>query len=126
MDYDTRQKRDIDRFFQENKERAFSTEEIARLLPDIAQSTLYRILGKLIKEGRIRKCPSSSRLIQYQYIDKEHCPNHMHIKCVRCGRIEHISEDDSARIEKLIKSDLGFDVSNTSTLEGLCKECSRK
>ncbi len=126
MKYETLPKKQIVSFFIENRERAFSVEELEAALSSIPQSTLYRVLGKLVEDGCIKKCPSSSRSVLYQYSDKENCPHHMHIRCLKCGKIEHLSDEDSARIERLIKGNLDFEVSNSSMLEGLCKECKRR
>lgn len=126
MSYDTHQKHRLESIFHDNSAKSFTVDEIKILAPDVPQSTIYRLLGKLVEEGLVRKCPSSSRSMEYQYADRIHCPRHMHIKCLRCGRIEHISDKDSEKIERLLKNDLDFDVLNTSMLEGICKECASK
>lgn len=122
MKYDTVKKKRLLSFFSNNKDKSFSVHMLESSLPDIAISTLYRLLDGLCQDGEIKRCSSSGRSVLYQYNDKK-CPHHMHIRCTSCGRIEHLSSEDSEKIDSLIKSKLDFNVSNNSTLEGICKEC---
>lgn len=125
MKYDTNQRKEVLAFFSNNKSSCFSAQEIGEALPSVAQSTLYRLLSSLVDEGALKKCPTSKRQALYQYSGKE-CPGHMHIRCTRCGRIEHISEKDSEKIESLLQSKLDFNVLASSTLDGICSECREK
>lgn len=123
--YDTIHRKEVLTFFSDHKSNSFSVEDVESNLSGIATSTLYRVISKLVDEGCLKKCQSASRKCLYQYNDKEHCPYHMHIRCTNCGKVEHLSDDDSEKIRSLIERNLNFSVSNSTTLEGLCKECRR-
>ena len=123
--YDTLHRKEVLSFFIEHECNSFSVDDIESYLPDIAKSTLYRVIGKLVDEGCLKKCQSSSRTCLYQYNDKDRCPYHMHIRCTRCGKVEHLSDIDSNAIKSLVEKDLNFSVSNSTTLEGLCRECQK-
>lgn len=126
MKYDTSQKKELLAIFTNNKDKAFSAEELASLLPNMAQSSLYRVLSKMVESGSVRKLPSENRICLYQYSDSDQCPHHMHIRCIKCGSVEHLSNDASEKIKQLIKTEDGFYVSVSSTLEGLCSKCQGK
>lgn len=121
--YDTVHRKEVLSFFVEHGCNSYSVEDVERNLTNIAKSTLYRIINTLVEEEYLKKCQSSSRTCLYQYNDKAHCPYHMHIRCTKCGKVEHLSDIDSRAIRLLVEKDLDFSVSNSTTLEGLCKEC---
>lgn len=123
--YNTHQRNELIGFFEKNKDRSFTSEEAASSLSHIPQSTLYRLLGKLKEEGVITENGREGRCVLYRYQGTE-CPEHMHIRCKECGRTEHLDEETTREIEKLVASDSGFQALNSTIFEGICSECRRK
>lgn len=120
--YNTRQRAAIVSFFLSNQERSCTPEDIAAALPDVPQSTVYRIISQLSFDGTIRRSGTDGRKNLYQYQGKE-CPGHMHIRCRNCGRIEHLDPQTTRSIESLVENASGFMALDTTVFEGLCSEC---
>ena len=84
-------------------------------------TTIYRYLDKLAGEQRIMKyvADKGERAV-FQYVDEgRHCREHLHLKCVQCGRIYHLEE-----ISHHIEESHGFTLQcKNSILYGVCKEC---
>ena len=61
----------------------------------------------------------------YQYVEHGHkCDSHLHLKCVRCGRIIHLECGFMDEISEHIYKDHGFELQcKNSILYGICKEC---
>lgn len=125
MNYATKGKNRVISFFLSQPQRSFSTDEIESALSDIPESTLYRILSSLAKEGVITRVSNRERQYKYQYQDGGHCMEHMHLRCVSCGRIEHLDEKATKDIER-IAEESGFTARNTTYIEGICRDCREK
>lgn len=123
MKYNTHRKQELLALFSNNPDKAFRVDDILSLLEDMSQSTLYRLVSSLYEEGFLRKIDSDDRATHYQYCDREHCSQHLHIKCKSCGQVEHLDEKTSAKIIKLVSSESGFSTLNSSMLEGVCSSC---
>lgn len=123
MKYNTRNKKELISLFASNSERAYSAEDILALLPDMSQSTLYRLISSLYEEGLLRKVESEGRSCCYQYRNEESCGTHMHIRCKSCGQIEHLDEDTSDKIKSLISTGIGFEALSSTMLDGICSTC---
>ena len=94
-------------------------------MPSIPRSTLYRLLSQLSAEGIIRQETGVDRTSLYRHLGSG-CPEHMHIRCRECGKTEHLDEETTKLIEKLVASDSGFEALNSTIFEGICEECRRK
>ncbi|MBQ0071268.1 MAG: transcriptional repressor [Spirochaetales bacterium] len=126
MNYSTLPKREVMDFFALHKNSSFTSEEVSEALPDIGKSSVYRIVPKLVEDGCLRKVGSRGRSALYQFQDKVHCPHHMHVKCSVCGRTQHLDEETSRKIEKMVESTMGFKAFNSTVLDGICEECRAK
>ncbi len=126
MSYSTVHRNEIISFFQTHKEEVFSPDDIASALPDIPSSTIYRLLGKLREEGLLERVSCIDRKTGYRYADPVSCPHHLHLHCQRCGHIEHLSEEESEEIARILEKSADFMPSMSSSLEGLCRECRSK
>lgn len=86
-------------------------------------STVYRQLDKLVKNGSIRKFSSSAgESACYQEINTN-C-DHFHLRCVKCGKLEHLSCTVLASISQHVELDHGFKIDPSKTVfYGVCKEC---
>ena len=63
----------------------------------------------------------------YRYLDKlagEHCREHLHLKCVRCGRIYHLDCHFMDEVRAHLMAEHGFTLQcEGSVLYGLCRSC---
>jgi len=126
MQYNTESRIAILAFLKKNKERAFSANEIAGApeLSLIGKSTVFRRLASLSREGDIRRISDGeSRRVTYQYIDKEHCLGHLHLKCSSCGRLFHLDGELSEGFCRAILTSKHFRIDTSALLGGVCELC---
>ena len=133
--YNTQQKKELMDFLKKHPERAYTIDDIAEGMktdPDFAnppgKSTIYRLMPGLAEENLV-KCFSGGRgtKASYQIIGGESCHFHIHLKCTGCGRLLHMSDEDSRFIaDSLMRAD-GFRLDmGRATLFGLCRSCDEK
>ncbi len=93
----------------------------------IGTSTVYRLMGQLAKEGRVRRfMVGSDRRVYYQYVAEPACHSHLHLKCVGCGGLFHVSGALSELIEQQVKALHRFRLDEgASLLFGTCNACQR-
>lgn len=126
MQYNTESRKKILAFIKKSPERSFTAEEIvsSEELSSVAKSTVFRRLAQLTREGEIRRInDTTSRKVTYQYIDKEKCSEHIHLKCNTCGKLFHIDGLVSQIIEKNILESGGFRLDSATLLIGTCRSC---
>ena len=143
--YQTPARRALTDFFASHPDRHFTAEQICTLLCDtddriaqggrrgefIGKSTVYRQLSRLCAEGRLRRfedvAPDGSAVHVYQYLPEQGCAAHFHLKCLACGRVEHLECDQTDALLAHIRADHGFAVDcGSSILYGLCAKCGGK
>ena len=88
----------------------------------IALATVYRVIHRLSGDGYLMKVPSGQEAL-FQYRNPESCSGHLHIKCSRCGCVWHIDDSISSVISREIVDACGFELLNSSMLEGICPAC---
>lgn len=130
--YKTQQKKDLTDFLKAHSDRALTIDEIVEnMKADPAfenapgRSTVYRLMSKLVEEGSVT-CFSKGggSKAAYQIMGGEHCHHHMHMKCTGCGRLLHMSDEDSCKLLAQIKSLNNFDIDLSQTLLfGRCQGC---
>ena len=125
MSYSTIHKKELLEFFKHNIENVFSADDVCASLPNIPKSTLYRLLSKLVEEGEVEKIANGERRVCYRYSDPLSCPHHLHLHCSKCGRLEHLSEEESERLIDIFQRETDFKVNVSSTVEGICKRCQK-
>lgn len=128
MTYNTEKRSELLGFLERNADRSFSLEEIcASLTVDgRGKSTLYRQTARLVEEGFVSRIPVGSRKFVYQYMDKRYCGEHLHLKCLDCGRLLHLDAGVSSTLEKSILEGEGFALDTGCILYGRCRECNLK
>ena len=128
MSYNTEKRNELLGFFKDNREKAFSIEEICnRLTVDgKGKSTLYRQTAKLVDEGFVSRIPLGSRKFAYQYMDKHECAGHLHLKCLDCGRLLHLDSATSHALSDDILFSQGFAIDGGCILYGKCRICNLK
>lgn len=112
--------------------RALTAREIALILgksqvfPAPGISTVYRLLGKLTSEGVIKAFLNDAkpRSMVYQMDGQRACPAHLHLKCLDCGKLYHLSEKDTSVVLSAVRDGCSFllDAAHT-TLFGCCAAC---
>ncbi len=126
--YNTKQKDLILKVLKNNKDRLISPGMILDTLSanstPVGKATLYRFLDMLVLTKEIRKSfNASTGSFEYQ-IAVGDCSNHLHLKCKNCGRVVHLSCDDTREyIEHIsIKHEFMIDQFE-STIFGTCRKC---
>lgn len=133
--YHTEQKRILEKFLLDNREKSFTIDEITQRIEESAKgcsnipgrSTVYRLVKGLCEEGRVRKfVKSDSRKASYQIVCHEHCDSHLHLRCLDCGKLFHMDERISDELLKKINSSSNFSVDEEETvLYGRCSVCNK-
>ena len=133
--YHTEQKRILEAFMSENRDRSFTIDEITEGLFALSgegaapgRSTVYRLMGRLVEEGKARRFVNSeSRKASYQLVTCEHCDSHLHLKCKDCGMLIHMDGAMSDELLNRIRSYSNFAVDEEETvLYGRCKDCNKR
>lgn len=103
-------------------------DELAAADSAVNITTVYRFLDRLESEGRVLSyAPERGRQAVYQYIEPgEDCTAHLHLKCTRCGRLQHLDCSFMDEIATHIQEEHGFSLQcRSSILYGLCSECQK-
>ena len=114
--YNTRTRQLILDYLINNCQHAVSASNILEHLEAQGASpnptTVYRYLDKLAGE---------------QYVDEgRHCREHLHLKCVQCGRIYHLDCHFMDEVRAHLMAEHGFTLQcEGSVLYGLCRHCAQ-
>ena len=92
----------------------------------VGKATVYRALEKLCETGMVRKFVIDEKSgACYQYAKDAECANHFHLKCVKCGKLIHLSCSFLSSMEEHILEEHNFKISSGKTvLYGICGSCS--
>ena len=130
-EYNTEQKKEIVALLEENRENAYTAEEIAASLRERygesapGKSTVYRLLPRLAESGRvIKESLPDGRGHAYRAVCEGECCGHIHMKCTRCGGFFHLDGGASQELFSSVKSRDGFTLDLRETvLFGVCARC---
>ena len=129
-EYNTEQKKAIVALLEENREKAYSAEEIAASLRlrygegAPGKSTVYRLLPTLAESGIIIKEHAEGRGHEYRAACGSECHGHIHMKCTRCGGFFHLDGGATEELLSSVKSRDGFTLDLRETLLlGVCARC---
>ena len=129
MSYQTEQRKILLDFFNKNKDKIFSAEEISNKLKNenISVSAVYRNLSDLEKSGKVRKtAKNGDRKSYYQFVDCDSCKGHLHMSCKKCGQTLHLGEEETNLIMNNLMKNAKFCIDKDSTvLYGLCEKCEK-
>lgn len=126
MRYTTGKKQRIIDFMNENGECAYTLEQICDAITDDGKgkSTVYRLVSELVTEGRLTRISDGrTRRFTYQYVGAESCHSHLHLKCKGCGKLVHLDEKVSQRLEETLLKVGGFFIDEGALLFGTCEKC---
>ena len=128
--YQTKSRQMTLAFLEKNKNKTVSVAEITDYLHNHGAktniTTVYRYLDKLVSEHIVFKYVSEDgEKAVFQYVGQEsQCHEHLHLKCISCGKLEHMDCDFMKHIHEHMKEHHGFEVQcSKSVLYGYCKEC---
>ena len=117
-------------YLEKNKNRTVTAADIENYLIEkecaVNKTTIYRFLDKLIIEKKIVKyAAEKGKKATFQYIeDGHHCEKHLHLQCIKCGRIFHLECEFMDEIAAHIQSEHGFFIEcKRSIIYGTCREC---
>lgn len=131
--YVTANRKRILEFLQKSDERAVTAADVSAYLKEqnceVNITTVYRYLDKLAKDGvLIKYVAEKGGQSAYQYVQPgRDCSEHLHLKCVRCGRIIHLDCHFMKEISDHIKEEHEFLLQcRQSILYGVCRDCQEK
>lgn len=131
--YNTKTRQLILDYLINNRQHAVSASNILEHLEAQGASpnptTVYRYLDKLAVEQRIMKyVADKGQKAVFQYVDEgHHCREHLHLKCVGCGRIFHLECDFMDEVRRHLMEGHGFELQcEGSILYGRCRRCAAK
>ena len=117
-EYKTEQKRLLLEFLAKNGDRSYTIDEIVDGIyadageSSLGKSTVYRLMTRLVEEKRVQRfAGEKGRSFSYRIIADEHCHNHLHLKCLGCGKILHLDHETSDALLEQVRMLKGFSVS---------------
>jgi len=88
--------------------------------PTIGKGTVYRNLGILVDEGKVRKVEIPGGADCFDFMLKKH----YHVKCIKCGCVFDVDMDEIKELESFIHDKQGFEFLDYDILfKGICREC---
>ena len=128
--YATASRRKILEILKESKDKTVTAAQIGEQLrqmdSEVNITTIYRYLDRLEKDGTvIRYVSGQGSQAAYQYVEQgKGCCDHLHLQCVKCGRIYHLDRAFMKEISEHIEKDHGFELQcRNSVLYGSGKDC---
>ena len=124
--YMTQPRKRLMTYLHDHADETLSAGQIARELPEISVSAVYRNLSALEKDGAVQKvAKAGTREVFFRYKKAEECRAHLHLSCKKCGRTFHMDEAETeALVEAVARLD-GFTIDRGDTvLYGVCEDCS--
>ena len=128
VEYKTQTRQLILDLIAKNPDRIFRASDIARQLPSVSPSTIYRNLSRLEKSSVVQIVGAEeNKELQYRYTGPGRCETKMHLVCKDCGKFFHL-EGPALRILMHSVARLnGFQLDNQqSVLVGHCATCSKR
>ena len=125
--YQTEQKKLLLAYLSSHADRSFTLEELAAVMTacGVGKSTVYRLVARLSDEGAVRRyAREEGRGYTYQYLERQECHSHLHLRCSICGRVIHLSEEISRIFAKTLLESNQFQLDDGRTLLfGRCDAC---
>ena len=104
-------------------------EGILATVVKVNTTTVYRYLDKLCAEHVVIKYPdlnSDKAVFQFAGEEKK-CTDHLHLKCIRCGKVVHLDCDFMDELKEHLFRDHGFRLQcSGDMLHGICKDCENR
>ncbi|MEW6424395.1 MAG: Fur family transcriptional regulator [Bacillota bacterium] len=128
----TSRRENILQVFIENQDKHLSAEEIYYLVkkraPDVGLATVYRTLELFSDFEIIHSIDFGDGRKRYELIQaEEDAHHHHHLICLRCGRIQEVTEDLLEDLEKRVTRLYNFSITNHQLkIFGYCQGCREK
>lgn len=123
--YKTEQREELLDYMKNNSNTFVNAENIDSYLKEqnisVGLTTIYRFLNSLEKQGKVRT-EFREHTKFYQYILDE-CNYHFHLKCKKCGKLEHLKCEEIEELKLHISKEHNFVIDYNSPIIGLCKKC---
>ncbi len=131
--YITAQKEELKGFLSRHKSEGLTAKQIADMMkadPAVTkapgESTVYRLIKELVEAGEIKRTvKGNSRSFLYQLTEGESCHHHLHMKCISCGRLIHMNNDESRELVEKIFKEENFELDQGAVLPGKCAGCKK-
>ena len=129
--YRTRQRDLILQFLMQHGDAHLCAEDLVEYLRQqgspVGRATIYRALERLVNDGVVRKYPVEGAGACYQYVGRQDCRNHFHLKCTCCGALYHVECDYLDTVQRHIYEHHRFSIDQTKTVfYGICADCAQK
>ena len=131
--YITKTRTEILEYLKQNWSVTVSVSDIKKHLEEkeikANTTTIYRYLDKLATDGTVMKyVAEAGGKAVYQYVELgQHCEEHLHLKCVKCGCIIHLDCGFMDEFRNHLKEDHKFRLlCEGDLLHGICGDCEKK
>ena len=126
MSYNTKQKDTILDLIKKYHHE-FTVKDIYEDIKDsVGLTTIYRLVDKLVDEGRISKTIGKDNQTYYQYLEECNHENHFYLKCDSCGSMLHIDCDCIGDLSKHISEEHKFKLKESNIIiNGICSKCNK-
>lgn len=128
--YKTKQRASVLKCLEEHGSEHLNVTQIANYLKseemNVSVPTIYRVLDELIASGQVRKYSLDGNTAAcFQLISCcENEAEHFHLKCDKCGHLQHFKSKELSEIQAAIRKDAEADVNLLQTVfHGTCKDC---
>ena len=125
--YQTKSRKQILEFMDCNPDQSYTADALAEALAKRygadapGKSTVYRLVAKMAEEQLLHKSEQQGTRSSLYRKAGAHCHEHLHLKCLDCGKLMHMEEEQSALLLKEIFKQNGFTVDEyRSVLFGRC------
>ena len=127
--YKTKTKELIYACFLKNQNTLISAKELYLTLSDMGYNinitTIYRNLEAMSKAGDLMRFSEEEGGVKYKYTGElGACREHLHLKCVKCGKLHHLDCHFMKELSEHSKAEHGFSLlCEQSMLYGIYKNC---
>lgn len=130
-EYKTKSRKLIQEYLKGEKDHAVSISDIEQFLEEqeehINPSTIYRYLDKLVAEHKVLKYQKEDgKKAVFQYVEEDSCHEHLHLQCVKCGKMIHLNCGFMEEISDHMAEHHHFRLQcQNSILYGVCEVCEK-
>lgn len=126
--YNTVQRKSVLAFLEANIRKAFTVKEIAEGIRsdsaidyDPSESTVYRIMSDLVKNGVVHRNINQNR--EYQYRLSNGNSSRISVQCKICGKVQHIDEKVCCEIIDELERNSSIETNRDIEILGICDKC---
>lgn len=127
--YSTKARQEIMDFLKRNWSNTASVADILQYLTEkgmpVNPTTVYRYLDKLCSDHTIIKYTANTgEKAVYQLSENQHCADHLHLTCTKCGRIIHLDCGFMDEFKDHLQEHHNFQLQcEGGMLYGVCNSC---